>query len=74
MVRHFARSGRCGIYFRVVEAGVVQTDDEITLLEPARTTITIQDVDQFILHRTVDEAFRVRLLALPDSLKMHLRH
>jgi MOSC domain-containing protein YiiM len=77
MVRQFARSGRCGIYFRVVEAGVVQTHDEITLLEAARTTITIQEVDRFILNRTVDEDFRSRLLALPylpDSLKMHLRH
>ncbi len=76
MVRHFARSGRSGIYFRVVEAGVVQTDDEITLLEAARTTITIQDVAQFILNRRVDEAFRARLEALPhlpDSLKMHVR-
>lgn len=77
MVRQFAKSGRSGIYFRVVEAGMVQMDDKITLLEAARTTITIQDVAQFILNRKVDEAFHTRLLALPhlpDSLKMHLRH
>ena len=77
MVRRFAKSGRSGIYFKVVEAGVVQTDDQITLLEAARTTITIRDVNQFILNRMVDEAFRARLVALPhlpDSLKMHFRH
>lgn len=76
MVRHFARSGRCGIYFRVVEAGVVQTDDEITLLEAAQTTITIQDVNQYVLSRKSDEEFRAKLLGLPHlphSLKVQLR-
>jgi MOSC domain-containing protein YiiM len=75
MVRHFARSGRSGIYFRVVEPGVVQAGDEITLLEAADTTITIQDINQLILTHKADTGLLANVVALPhlpDSLKMQL--
>ncbi|MVM29633.1 MOSC domain-containing protein [Spirosoma sp. HMF4905] len=73
MTRHFAREGRSGIYFRVVEPGVVQAGDDITLIEEANTTITIQTVSQIVLTRKVEEDVLASLIALPylpQSLKM----
>lgn len=77
MVRHFARSGRSGIYFRVVEAGLVQTNDTIALIEAADTTITIQDIAQLVLYRKMDThllASVVVLPHLPNFLKLLLSH
>ncbi|GAB2588357.1 MOSC domain-containing protein [Spirosoma areae] len=77
MVRHFARSGRSGIYFRVVEPGIVQAGDAITLLDAADTPITIQAVSQLILTRKADPDLFARVLTLPylpQSLKTQLTH
>jgi MOSC domain-containing protein YiiM len=77
MVRQFARSGRTGIYFRVVEPGVVQAGDAIILIEEADTTITIQAIAEFILTRKADAGLLdtvVNLPHLPDSLKRMLTH
>ena len=65
MVRHFARSGRPGIYFQVVEVGVVQVGDKITLIEAADTTITILDVAQLMLTRKSEKDLLAQVLALP---------
>ena len=77
MTRHFARAGRSGIYFRVVEPGVVQAGDAITLVEAASTDITIQTVSQIVLNRQADADLLAQVVALPhlpDSLKRMFTH
>ena len=39
--RLFLEHGRCGVYFRVVEAGVILAGDEIVLLDPPDHDITM---------------------------------
>lgn len=65
MATRFARAGRPGIYFRVEEPGTVQAGDALTLLEAAATTLTIQDISQLLLARTVEASQLAEVLALP---------
>ncbi|MPR35613.1 MOSC domain-containing protein [Salmonirosea aquatica] len=65
MVRRFTQAGRSGIYFRVVEPGVIQAGDPIELVEPADTTITIQTLFQLIRARQADADLLAEVLALP---------
>jgi MOSC domain-containing protein YiiM len=65
MVTRFTHAGRPGIYFRVEEPGTVQAGDALTLLEPAATSITIQEISQLLLARTVAPARLAEVLALP---------
>lgn len=65
MVRRFAQASRSGIYFRVVEPGVIQAGDPIKLIQPADTTLTIQALFQLILSRKADAALLAEALALP---------
>lgn len=77
MTRHFAREGRSGIYFRVIEPGVVQAGDAITLLEAADTDITIQTVFQIVLAHQAEADLLTKVVALPhlpDSLKRMFKH
>ncbi|GAB3704896.1 MOSC domain-containing protein [Spirosoma flavus] len=77
MTRYFAREGRSGIYFRVVEPGTVQASDVITLIEAANTNITIQKVYQIVLTRQADADLLAQIVSLPhlpDSLKKMLVH
>ncbi|UFH57728.1 MOSC domain-containing protein [Spirosoma sp. KNUC1025] len=77
MTHHFARAGRSGIYFRVVEPGVVQANDMINLIEGANTEITIQKVSQIVLNRQADADLLAQLVALPhlpNSLKKMFSH
>lgn len=77
MTRHFAREGRSGIYFRVVEPGTVKAGDQIDLIEAADTTITIDVVNQIVLTRKVEEHVLAEIVALPhlpNSLKRQFGH
>ncbi|MBD2704611.1 MOSC domain-containing protein [Spirosoma sp. BT702] len=77
MTRRFAREGRSGIYFRVVEPGAVQASDVITLIEAANTNITIQTVFQIVLNRQANADLLAQLVALPhlpDSIKRMFGH
>ncbi|GAB4003971.1 MOSC domain-containing protein [Spirosoma migulaei] len=72
MTRHFAKEGRSGIYFRVVEPGTVQAGDSIELVEAADTTITIDVINQIVLTRKVEANVLAEIVALPhlpDSLR-----
>jgi MOSC domain-containing protein YiiM len=72
MTRLFAREGRSGIYFRVIEPGTVQAGDAIRLVEAADTTITIQIVSQIVLTHKAEASLLAevaKLPHLPDSLK-----
>lgn len=75
MAARFARAGRSGIYFRVVEPGIVRAHDAIELLEAAATTITIADLAHVLLSRQADPDTLAAVLALPHlprSLKRQL--
>ena len=65
MAGRFAKLNRPGIYFRVVEPGTVRAGDQLSLLEQAPTAITIQDVSQLLLARTIDTGVLTAALALP---------
>ncbi len=65
MTRRFAQMGRPGIYFRVVEAGVITARDTITLTETADTDITIQTVNDVVLKQKGGSEFFARLASLP---------
>jgi MOSC domain-containing protein YiiM len=65
MVKQFVHARRSGIYFRVLEQGVLQAGDAITLLEPAAHAVTIQQVvDNFWLPNK-DAAQVQDILAVP---------
>jgi MOSC domain-containing protein YiiM len=75
MVRRFTQAARPGIYFRVVEPGVIQAGDSVELIDPADTTVTIQTLYQFVLARKADAALLAEVLALPhlpDRLRKQL--
>lgn len=75
MAARFARAGRSGIYFRVVEPGIVCAHDTIELLEAVATTITIQTLADLLLSRQADPDTLASVLALPHlprSLKRQL--
>jgi len=50
MVKRFLASGRSGIYFAVVEEGLVNTGDAIELLERGACGITIAEVNRAYAH------------------------
>ncbi|HEX8504651.1 MAG TPA: MOSC domain-containing protein [Hymenobacter sp.] len=71
----FALAARPGIYFRVVEPGLVQAGDALQLLETADTDITIQTIFQLVLSHQADASLRAAAAALPhlpQSLKQQL--
>ncbi len=53
MAARFARLGRPGIYFRVEEPGTVRGGHLLTLLEAVATTVTIHEISQLLLVRSV---------------------
>ena len=65
MAARFARLGRPGIYFRVEEPGTVRAGDPLTLLEAAATTVTMQEISQLLLARSVAADRWAEVLALP---------
>jgi len=47
IVRRFEESGRSGIYFRVLQEGVLQAGNPITLVQPSPYAVTIQDLTNY---------------------------
>jgi MOSC domain-containing protein YiiM len=74
LVKHFADSGRSGIYFRVHQQGVVQAGDALTLLQPASSRVTVHDMALALTATPPDAATLAAILALPDlSASWHER-
>lgn len=76
MLARFQAAGRNGIYFRVLAPGVLQAGDAITLLEPSKHAVTIQDaVDAFNVPPQAPEPLRALLAVpfLPNFLKTRYR-
>lgn len=76
MVRRFQQAGRSGIYFRVVQPGLLQAGDAITLLHRSEYAVTIQQVvDNYYLPEKDVPTIRA-LLAVPflrPSLQAHFQ-
>lgn len=66
LVPHFAASGRCGIYFRVLQQGHVQAGDSLTLLQPSPHAVTIRDMATALTAGPYDASKLAAILALPD--------
>jgi MOSC domain-containing protein YiiM len=77
MTQHFARSRRNGFYFRVIQEGVLQQEDEIKMIRKSEYNITIQEVvDCYAKPKQNRERVQQILSVpfLPDLLKSAFIH
>ena len=65
LVKQFVRARRSGIYFRVLEQGVLQAGEAITLLEPSNHQVTVQQVVNNFWLPNKDAAQVRAILAVP---------
>jgi MOSC domain-containing protein YiiM len=65
LVQQFAKSGRSGIYFRVMEPGTLQVGNAITRLTQSDYPITIQQMTDLYWAATKDAALIQALQAIP---------
>ncbi len=65
IVKTFLKTGLPGIYFAVVEEGVVGPGDTIELLHTDQRRITVRDMLALVLDRHAPESELQRLLAIP---------
>lgn len=75
MAGRFAKLNRPGIYFRVVEPGIIRAGDAVELLEQGPTGLTIQTVSQLLVTREIDATTLAEVWAaphLPESMKQQL--
>lgn len=61
----FRRAERPGIYFRVLNEGVITTGDAVTFVEDDKGTVTISDLVRFYYDLSPDAAELERLLEAP---------
>ena len=52
IIRRFLSSGRSGIYFKVLEEGMVQPGDEIKIIKKEKNNVTVKDI--FCLYNSND--------------------
>lgn len=71
-VPQFMAAGRSGIYFRVLQEGIIQAGDSISLAQPSAYDISLQDVAD-LYHGVRQDRAAVRALVeipcLPEQLK-----
>ncbi len=65
MVARFVAAGRSGIYFQVLQAGVVRAGDAITLLQASPYSASIQDVAELLYGGRQDAGAVRELLRIP---------
>ncbi|UOQ69653.1 MOSC domain-containing protein [Hymenobacter volaticus] len=65
VVKQFQEARRCGIYFRVVQTGVLQAGDALELVERSPYAVTIQDVADCYYLPEKDYTKLMQILALP---------
>lgn len=76
MIKKFLISGRCGIYFSVVEEGEVSAGSEIEFLSRDSNRVSIADICQLFLGQSRDQELLHRVLnlsALPAGWKAELQ-
>jgi MOSC domain-containing protein YiiM len=64
-VARIAQSGRCGLYLRVLEEGVVGSGAVLELLERPHPDVTVADAHRFV-HGIREPALQARLAACPE--------
>ncbi len=62
IVRRFVKSGRSGIYFSVVEEGMIGVGDELIYVGGDEHKVTVREVAELFIHRTNDDAQIERIL------------
>ena len=65
MVARFMAAGRLGVYFQVLQAGVVQAGDAIELLQTSPYSVSIQDVAELLYGGRQDAGAVRELLRIP---------
>lgn len=76
MVRRFAASGRCGVYFAVARAGVVAAGDRLEPMTQDPAAVTIRELFEIDLAAEIEPARLERALAsagLPERWRERLR-
>jgi MOSC domain-containing protein YiiM len=76
IVEHFARSGRCGFYFSVVEEGDVGAGDEVEFLGREEPTLTVAEVNRLYTAKSPDREMLQRSLeikSLPEGWRERFR-
>ena len=71
MLDRFMKERRNGIYFRVVEEGDLQVNDEITLVEPSPYNVTISDYTECYYTRGSNRPVLEKLLSVPVLPERH---
>jgi MOSC domain-containing protein YiiM len=66
MPKRFMKARRWGIYFRVLQEGLVQADDEVTLITEEPQRVTIAQLAEMATTRTPDISLIERALAIPS--------
>ena len=61
----FRKAERPGVYFRVLNPGLIAAGDSVTLIESGDSRVTIVDLFRFGFSKTVDEATLRRYLEAP---------
>ena len=76
VLKQFAKSGRFGIYFRVLKEGDVGVDDTVTRISEGKGRVSIGDVGRLLLDRYPDHALLARAAALemlPERIRNYCR-
>jgi MOSC domain-containing protein YiiM len=68
-IKRFQKAERPGLYCRVIESGIVQTGDPVTLQQYTGESVTIQEMFRFFYSKRDDEAYLRRALAAPISIR-----
>jgi len=69
MIERFINEKKSGIYFKVIEEGDAQVNDEISLVEESPHTISIQDFVECYYAKGSDKSMVKKILAIPYCLK-----
>jgi MOSC domain-containing protein YiiM len=71
MIERFMEQKRNGIYFKVIEEGAIQINDEIKLAEPSAYSVTISEYVECYYSRGSNRSVLKNLLSIPHLPQRH---
>ena len=71
MLERFMQEKRNGIYFKVLQEGFIQVNDEITLVERSPVNVTVSDYVDCYYSKGSDKSILKNLLSVPVLPKRH---
>lgn len=74
VLKNFVKVGKYGTYFSVVQEGILQSGDSISLIEKPLHQITIQQIANAYFDKKTSKRFLEKIISvdcLPDDLKQH---